>query len=118
MNNLYLNDYLSALTSQISGSVERLKARESSSRQNTPAFEAGEDVRPRYDELNSLRNYAYNLLDSTVAYQMFEQAGEAAGPTDSSYAAGRYQSAGQVLRRPTVVIDFMFKGNREFDFKV
>lgn len=118
MNNLYLNDYLSALTSQISGSVERLKARESSSRQTAPAFEAGEDSRPRYDEPHSLRNYAYNLLDSTVAYQMFEQAGEAGNPADSSYAAGRYQSAGQVLRQPTVVVDFMFKGNREFDFKV
>ncbi len=117
MNNLRLNDYLSSLTSQISGSVERLKARESSSRQTSPVFEAGEET-PRNDGHNSLHNYAYTLLDSSVAYQMFNQNGEAGNPADSSYAAGSYQSAGQVLRQPSVLIDFMFTGNREFDFKV
>ena len=117
MNNLYLHDYLSNLTSQISGSVERLKAKESSSRQAAPVFDAGEET-PQNAGRSSLHNYAYTLLDSSVAYQMFNQNGEAGNPADSSYAAGSYQSAGQVLRQPSVLIDFMFTGNREFDFKV
>lgn len=118
MNNLYLNDYLSSLTSQISSSVERLKTKESSSREAAPLFDSATENGTESAGQNSLRNYAYTLLDSSVAYQLFDQTGGEGSVPDSSYAAGSYQFAGGVLRQPTVLIDFMFTGNREFDFKV
>ncbi len=111
MDKLYLNDYLSQLHRQISGSVEKIKRNSGTfERQNEPTDEDWGGGR------QGVENYAYKLLDSGVSYQLLRYGTE--NSVNTAYAAASYGNAGQVLREPTVLIDFMFKNNREFDFKV
>lgn len=112
MDKLYLNDYLSQLHRQISGSVEKIK-------RNSGTFERQDE--PKNENWGGtgqqgIENYAYKLLDSGVSYQLLGYGTE--NRVNTAYAAASYGNAGQVLREPTVLIDFMFKNNREFDFKV
>ena len=112
MNKLYLNDYLSNLHRQISVSVEKIKH---NSGQNK-LLNHNEDKKSYYSEYNSLQNYAYNLLDTEVSYQLLNN--EINLNTDSLYAASSYKNSSQILKEPTVIMDFMFKNNQNFDFKV
>ena len=112
MNRLSLDDYINNLQQQIYSSVDRIKQRSSFS---APLREDGES------ESGGRRNsrvesYAYRILPGEVSWQLREN--PAPGQSANAYAAGSYRQAGDVLREPTVLIDFMFKNNREFDFKV
>lgn len=113
MNQLRLDDYLSGLERQISASVERLKQKNGATAGLEPESAAAEAG--RYNPY-SVQNYAYNLLSSGLSYQL----NSSVSPQgyDAGYAAGSYLEASQVNREPTVLIDFMFEYNREFDFKV
>ncbi len=112
MNRLYGNDYISNLQQQIYSSVDKIKQKSSGS------FAASEERADEGSRENGHRveNYAYRLLPGEVSWSL--QEGAAADHGGSTYAAGSYRQAGEVLREPSVLIDFMFKNNREFDFKV
>lgn len=111
MSRLVVNDYLSSLQQQIAVSVDRLKYQSAA---------AAKENRPQEDDLSyacggRLREKAYSLLKSEVSYQMLSYAGQSA---DAAYAARSYTAAAGVDKPSTVLIDFMFANNREFDFKV
>lgn len=112
MSRLYLDDYINNLQQQIYSSVDRIKQRSSfpAASSEPEEKESGGFYRSRVEE------YAYRLLPGAVSWQL--QEGAAAEQGGSAYAAGSYRQAGEVLREPTVLIDLMFKNNREFDFKV
>ncbi len=111
MTRLQINDALTSLQRQIAVSVDRLKYKTDISRD-------GEDVAAggnAYADAARLHEKAYSLLDSDLSYQLFSYAEHG---VDASYAAKSYVYAAEVNRPSTVLIDFMFANNREFDFKV
>ena len=110
MSKLVLNDYLSSLQRQISVSVDKIKDKD------TFAPKEDNTEAKSYDYRHALSGRAYSLLDSDVSYQMFALKDKQG--MDSSYAAQSYNFAAHVDRPSTVLLDFMFEGNREFDFKV
>lgn len=112
MNKLVLNDYLSSLHRQISVSVDKLKDKNSAPQSAETGTGDGALQSYRY----GVSERAYSLLDSDVSYQMFSYGGRQGA--DSSYAAQSYSSVAKVDKPSTVLIDFMFENNREFDFKV
>lgn len=115
MERLYLNDYLSGLQRQISASVERLKSRRTGDGETVLQEGAeGQAASPRHE----LYQYAFGLLDGRISYELSRYSSSAPLNADSGYAVGSYQQAAEVDRPPSVIIDFMFEYNREFDFKV
>ncbi len=98
--------YVDSLHRQIYASVEKIKNQPSSQRFLT------ESETP--DLRQQVRNYAYRVLNEEISWTL--QQTEISG--SANYAAGSYRQAGEILRPPTVLIDLMFKNNREFDFKV
>lgn len=112
MNKLVINDSLSSLQRQIAVSVGRLKAKEA---QNYPAEkENGEQPQADYAGAR-LNEKAYSLLETSVSYRMFSYTDR---QIDAAYAARSYNTVAGVDKPSTVLIDFMFANNREFDFKV
>lgn len=108
MSRLYINDYVNNLQQQISSSVAKIRQKSS---YNQPAESlVSSDYRARVEV------YAYQLLPGQISWTLQESTTVDVG-TDS-YAAASYRQAGEVLKEPTVLLDFMFKNNREFDFKV
>ena len=114
MERLYLNDCLSSLHRQISASVERLKSRGGVDSAGLLNSGSGQGEAPGEE----FRTHASGLLDGSVSYELSRYSSSAELRADSLYAAGSYQQAAVVDRKPTVLIDFMFEYNREFDFKV
>lgn len=112
MNKLVINDSLSSLQRQIAVSVGRLKAKEA---QNYPAEKEDGEPQPAYYSSARLNEKAYSLLETSVSYRMFSYADT---QIDAAYAARSYNTAAGVDKPSTVLIDFMFANNREFDFKV
>ena len=113
MNRLYLNNYLDNLHQQISTSVDKIKR--NSQKNNFSVIDE------KYDDNNYHYSYriegqSYQLLSKELNWMMHSQSFN--NNQDDSYAATSYHQADNVLREPTVLIDFMFKNNREFDFKV
>ena len=53
-----------------------------------------------------------------MSYRLTALNSEQPQTADAGYAAGSYLENSRVSRKPTVLIDFMFANNREFDFKV
>lgn len=112
MSKLVANDCLSSLQKQIAVSVDRLKAKEA---HNRPAEKEGREQPPAYYGGARLNEKAYSLLESSVSYRMLSYADNR---IDAAYAARSYNVAAEVDKPSTVLIDFMFANNREFDFKV
>lgn len=112
MNKLVVTDYLSSLQQQIAVSVDRLKAKEV---RNSPAEKDGGEQPTVYYGGARLNEKAYSLLETSVSYKMFSFADNR---VDAAYAAHSYNAAAAVDKPSTVLIDFMFANNREFDFKV
>lgn len=111
MNRLYVNDYINNLQQQISYSVAKIRQQSSSSQ---PAADSASDE--DYRRQSKVDSYAYNLLAEDISWSL---QGQMSAPNENSgYVSASYQYAGNVLKEPTVLIDFMFKNNREFDFKV
>ncbi len=112
MNKLVINDYLSSLQRQIAVSVDRLKSKTGVATESEAPALAEER---NYGRSGRLSEKAYSLLKSEVSYQMLSYAEQ---PADAAYAAHSYDIAAGIDKPSTVLIDFMFAGNREFDFKV
>ena len=111
MSRPYVGDYLSKLHQQIYTSVERIKHNS-----ETSDF-AKQDNENKDNSLfrNRVEKYAYRLLAEDINWSL--QTNNITGQ-ESSYITSSYQSVKDVLQEPTVLLDFMFKNNREFDFKV
>lgn len=115
MSQIRLNNYLDSLHRQIDRSVANIKDRTAAGGLRPENSGAEADSRYNYSRVNS---YAYNLLETGVSYQLASYSSLNPEPSDSAYAAGSYQNAGKVMKEPTVLIDYMFEYNREFNFKV
>lgn len=108
MSRLYINDYVNNLQQQISSSVAKIRRQSSFARS---------DQQPETSNGRAqVEGYAYQLLPGQVTWTLQEEMAAETGT--ERYAAASYRQAGDVLKEPTVLIDFMFKNNREFDFKV
>ncbi len=112
MSRLYVNDYLNNLQQQIYSSVVKIK--DQSSFEAPSREKENADWNRPYAE--QVKGYAYRLLPEEISWQI--QSGNKMETGGSAYATSSYQQAGEVLKEPTVLIDFMFKNNQEFDFKV
>lgn len=115
MSRIRLNNYLDSLHRQIDRSVANIKDRTAAGSLQPENFDAEADNRYNYSRVNS---YAYNLLETGVSYQLVAYSSLNSAASSSAYAAGSYQNAKDVLKEPTVLIDYMFEYNREFNFKV
>ena len=116
MSRLYVNDYLSTLNQQISGSVDRIKYK--SGRLSADNVSSSRESFENTERYQSLNGYAYCLLETGMSYRLTALNSEQPQTADAGYAAGSYLESSRVSRKPTVLIDFMFANNREFDFKV
>ena len=115
MSRMHVNDYISSLHQQISYSVEQIKSRSNSRTTITDDKNSEKAYDYGYSRLN---NYAYNLLSASVSYQLSDYTSWDELKPTASYAASSYSQADNINREPTVLLDFMFKNNREFDFKI
>lgn len=116
MSWLYVNDYLSTLNQQISGSVDRIKYK--SGRFSADNVSSSRESFENTERYQSLNGYAYRLLETGMSYRLTALNSEQPQTADAGYAACSYMESSRVSRKPTVLIDFMFANNREFDFKV
>lgn len=112
MSRLYVNDYINNLQRQISYSVVKIRQKSGTAQSLTKDSSTEE----AYSGQSKVDGYAYSLLAEEISWSL---QGQMSAPDENSgYASASYQYAGNVLKEPTVLIDFMFKNNREFDFKV
>lgn len=111
MSKLYADDYLSKLHQQIYSSVDKIK-RNSKSTEFHNSEKSENEVLPYRSRVEE---YAYKLLPEEVSWSL-----QNCHPAklETTYMANSYQSAKDVLQEPSILVDFMFKNNREFDFKV
>lgn len=112
MNKLVINNYLSSLQQQVAVSVDRLKSKTG---YNCSAEDDDNWQSQVYYNGIRLNERAYSLLDTSVSYSMFSYVDY---KIDAAYAARSYDIAAGIDKPSTVLIDFMFTNNREFDFKV
>ncbi len=111
MNSLSDNNYIDTLHQQISKSVDTIKKRSSAKTETIKnVFE-----QPLVSENFRLNGGSYRLLSASTAYQLV---GEYDSRVETGYVTDSYRYAAEVIKEPTVLIDFMFENNREFDFKV
>ena len=113
MSRLNLNNYFNNLQDQIYSSVDRIKLKQSSSDRANFAETSTEEYRYYY---NRIENYAYQLLPENISWTL--QTSGSPSLSENLYATTSYQQVRDALKEPTVLIDFMFKNNREFDLKV
>ena len=111
MSRPYVGDYLNSLHQQIYTSVERIK-------RNTQILDFTKQDSENNNATSSksrVEKYAYKLLAEDTIWSL--QTNNITSQ-ESSYITSSYQSAKDVMQEPTILMDFMFKNNREFDFKV
>ena len=113
MSRLNLNNYLNNLQDQIYSSVDRIKLKQNSSDRASFIRDTKEECGYYF---HRVENYAYQLLPENISWSL--QTDNKQSLSENLYATTSYQQAGDVLKEPTILIDFMFKNNREFDFKV
>ena len=111
MSETYMGNYISSLHRQIYASVERIKR--NSETPDAPITDKvdDKDTNPR----SRIEEYAYKLLAEDISWSLQN---DYTTSQEISYMNNSYRSAKNVLKKPTVLIDFMFKNNQEFDFKV
>ena len=110
MTKPYVNAYISNLQRQITDAAAKVRR---SRIKDFPTAET-QDSFPREYVWSKVDVQSYNLLDSNVHYLLTATD----VPATTEYAADLYQSTADSIRKPTVVEGFVFKNNREFDFKV
>ncbi len=112
MSRLYINDYINNLQQQIYSSVAKIKDQSSFEAPSKGKEEADWE---RFYE-GQVKSYSYRLLPEEISWQL--QSNTNVDKGSNAYAAASYKQTGNILKEPTVLIDFMFKNNQEFDFKV
>ena len=113
MNNLSANNYINRLEHQIDASIGKIKSRQKKDYQSSVSGTFDENS---YSYHSKVENYAYNLLSNNIGWQMHQEYSYLS--KNNFYASASYQKSAEVLKDSTVIIDFMFTGNREFDFKI
>lgn len=68
MSRLYVNDYLSTLNQQISGSVDRIKYK--SGRFSADNVSSSRESFENTERYQSLNGYAYRLLETGMSYRL------------------------------------------------
>ncbi len=112
MNQVRINNYIENLHRQIDGSVANIRQKKSGSQNQDNSY-----VFFRLPE-EQVSSSPYKLLDTQVSYSLSDYFSQNPIQETESYAASTYQNAADVMKKPTVLIDFMFEYNREFNFKV
>lgn len=111
MSKLYADDYLSKLHQQIYSSVDKIKRNSKSTEFHNNEKSENEILAHR----SRVEEYVYKLLPEEVSWSLQNSY---PAKLETTYMANSYQSAKDVLQEPSILVDFMFKNNREFDFKV
>lgn len=113
MTKFYLHNYLDNLHQQIYSSVDKIKR---NSQKNN--FSSSDEISGsnNYHYSYRVEEQSYQLLSKELNWLMHNQSVKY--NQDNTYVAISYHHADKVLQEPKVLIDFMFKNNREFDFKV
>ena len=113
MTKFYLHNYLDNLHQQIYSSVDKIKRNS----QKNIQYSADEIYKNNnYHYSYQIEGQPYQLLSKELNWLMHNQL--VAYDSNGAYVAASYHQADNVLQEPKVLIDFMFKNNREFDFKV
>ncbi len=107
-----VNGSLNELQRQIYSSVERIKKHSGDQWKGLENIPDGNAFQEK-----GLKSYAYKLLSSSISYQLTNMFSADSDLYTSDYAAGSYEQASVVNKEPTILIDFVFKNNREFDIK-
>ena len=115
MSQLKLNNYLASLQRQIDRSVANIKNKTATNNRIGKDFNQAEEDRYPYSKID---NHTYKLLETKVSYQLSTYSSQNPQPSDSVYASESYKNAENIIKEPTILIDYMFEYNREFNFKV
>ena len=110
MNGFRLTNYINDLNRQIYASVDQIKHRSSKadiSRKASYDFQADD---------YKVKEAPYKLLSGDVNWSLQNISYDA--KKNSDYIVSNYKYVNNVIKEPRVIIDLMFKNNREFDFKV
>ena len=110
MSRPYVNTYITHLQRQISEAATRI-VRQKSVQRDYEGEGAQKDVLYIRSKIEPQK---YELIHSENAYALIGQS----LPMSSSYASASYVTTDKILMKSTVVEGFVFKNNREFDFKV
>ena len=110
MNGFRLTNYINDLNQQIYASVEQIKHRSSKADINKNTSHDFLDSQYRVSEA------PYNLLSGDVNWSLQNISYDT--EKNSDYIVSNYKYASNVIKEPRIIIDLMFKNNREFDFKV
>lgn len=113
MSRFYLNNYLDNLHQQIYSSVDKIKR---NSQKNNFSINDEKAKSNNYHYSYRIEGQSYQLLSKELSWMMHNQSIKY--NQDNAYITTSYHQADSVLQEPKVLIDFMFKNNREFDFKV
>lgn len=114
MSSFYLRNHLQSLHQQISHSVDKIKQHSS---QTDFSTDLTQDTEKSFCSNHyRIEGQAYQLLSVEVNWSLQNHLN--IEDNASQYASSSYIQAKNVLQEPTILIDFMFPNNKEFDFKV
>ena len=117
------------LNRQISENAERLKQRnaqkyavyQQNSRDETESIRPKENTNPitrLREKPQSLHNYAQTYLGPDAVYSLHSLNKFQTAAGLKHYADTVYETAANLNEEPHILIDFMHKNNRKFDFKI
>lgn len=117
------------LNRQISENAERLKQRnaqkyaiyQQNSQNETESIRPKEKASPIYrlrEKPKSLHNYAQTYLGPDAVYSLHSLNKFQTAAGLKQYADTIYETAANLNEEPHILIDFMHKNNRKFDFKI
>lgn len=110
MSSFYLRNHIQNLHQQINHSVDKIKQHSSYS-QSSQSRE--EDT---YLEHYRVEGQFYQLLSGDVNWSLQNQ--KDGMKNNFQYVSQSYTYAKDILKEPSVLIDYMFPNNKDFDFKV
>ena len=118
------------LSRQISDNAERLKQRnaqkyaiyQQNSNEETEPLRSKEDalssIRRLREKPETLHNYAQTYLGPDAVYSLHSLNKFQTAAGLKQYADSIYGTAANLNEKPQLLIDFMHKNNRSFDFKI
>ncbi|MBE6452363.1 MAG: hypothetical protein E7012_02605 [Alphaproteobacteria bacterium] len=110
MSDYRLHNHINKLHQQINYSVEKLKHRSLSS------FESSSEEHLHQKFPYQVEGHLHHLLSGEINWSL--QTHNYSTENSFQYVSSSYSYADNILKEPTVLIDFMFPNNQEFDFKV
>ncbi|MBQ9731569.1 MAG: hypothetical protein IJV97_00575 [Alphaproteobacteria bacterium] len=114
MSSFHLRNHIQNLHQQINRSVDKITQR--SSQQNADYDFSQSSENSFYYNNYRVEGQHYKLLSVEVNWSLHNHSANVLNT--SQYASSSYTQASNVIKEPTVLIDYIFPNNKEFDFKV